>query len=335
MSEARTWAPTQLELIVLRAKDLKVKGKNGFDDPYCVMELGKEKFATRSIPSSLAPEWNEQCLFKTLLDRTLRLSVWHKGGSLEKDRYLGRCTVELSTININAPPKVMWIKLLPREGKEQDLSNRGQLEVSIGYVQDGNTNPKSPVKPQPQPQQPTTNKQITQLPPRGRIASQPNITTNGEPPLGEPAPAHKEPPKRFSAFVHRKQEDPAAPPLMETPQEEQPPEPEPVKPAPSPKVEKKQGGFSNFAQRSTKAPETRRTAMRSDNAEVGYSVSRAGDPINIAPDYDAMTRDQLRRAVTDLAKTVKSKEEEIKNLNEYIDNLVLKIIERDPELLHK
>ena len=41
----------------------------GSSDPYCVIELGKERFATRSIPTCLSPEWNEQCVLKTLLDR--------------------------------------------------------------------------------------------------------------------------------------------------------------------------------------------------------------------------------------------------------------------------
>ena len=44
----------------------------GFNDPYCVMELGKERFLTRTIPSSLAPEWNEACVFRALLDRSGR-----------------------------------------------------------------------------------------------------------------------------------------------------------------------------------------------------------------------------------------------------------------------
>ena len=90
--------------------------------------------------------------------RTLNLTLWHKSGKLEKDHYLGadlnvqaralltarpgRTSVPLSTININEPPKTMWLKLLPRLGKEYDTSNRGELEICIGYSQEGNSNTK-------------------------------------------------------------------------------------------------------------------------------------------------------------------------------------------------
>jgi hypothetical protein len=133
----------------------------GVNDPYVLIELGRDKFVTRTLQRAEAPEWNEQCSLRAFLDRyalivanisnlprsylhktqlsvdtlslkvitlnillicsvsvairTLQLSVWHKGGSFEKDRYLGRCSFPLSTIGIYDPPKRKWFTLLPRE----------------------------------------------------------------------------------------------------------------------------------------------------------------------------------------------------------------------------
>ncbi len=47
--------------------------------------------------------------------RVLNVSVWHKGGTFEKDRFLGRATLPLSQIGINDIPKLKWITLKPRE----------------------------------------------------------------------------------------------------------------------------------------------------------------------------------------------------------------------------
>ena len=44
----------------------------------------------------------------------LQLSVWHKGGKFEKDRFLGRVPFPLSSVSINMAPKALWLKLLPR-----------------------------------------------------------------------------------------------------------------------------------------------------------------------------------------------------------------------------
>ena len=45
-----------------RAKGLKIKGKNGTNDPFVTIGLGKEKFQTSVVEKAAeSVEWMEQC----------------------------------------------------------------------------------------------------------------------------------------------------------------------------------------------------------------------------------------------------------------------------------
>ena len=46
---------------VRRAKGLNIKGKNGTNDAFVTIGLGKEKFQTSVKEKSETPEWLEQC----------------------------------------------------------------------------------------------------------------------------------------------------------------------------------------------------------------------------------------------------------------------------------
>ena len=46
---------------VRRAKGLNIKGKNGTNDAFVTIGLGKEKFQTSVKEKSENPEWLEQC----------------------------------------------------------------------------------------------------------------------------------------------------------------------------------------------------------------------------------------------------------------------------------
>ena len=51
-----------LTLLVKRAKGLKIKGKNGTNDPFVTIGLGKEKFQTSVVEKAAeSVEWMEQC----------------------------------------------------------------------------------------------------------------------------------------------------------------------------------------------------------------------------------------------------------------------------------
>ena len=53
---------TFFDILVKRAKGLKIKGKNGTNDPFVTIGLGKEKFQTSVVEkTSDSVEWMEQC----------------------------------------------------------------------------------------------------------------------------------------------------------------------------------------------------------------------------------------------------------------------------------
>ena len=56
------WSPTHVQVLVKKAKDLITKGKNGTNDAFVTIALGKEKYQTSvKEKSSDSTEWSEQC----------------------------------------------------------------------------------------------------------------------------------------------------------------------------------------------------------------------------------------------------------------------------------
>ena len=54
--------PTHIQVVVKSARNLKVKGKDGSNDAFVIISLGKEKFRT-SVKEKVAKsaEWLEEC----------------------------------------------------------------------------------------------------------------------------------------------------------------------------------------------------------------------------------------------------------------------------------
>jgi Rab11 family-interacting protein 1/2/5 len=56
------WSPTHVEVLVKRARGLKIKGKNGTNDCFVTIAMAKEKYQTSVKEKSGADvEWCEQC----------------------------------------------------------------------------------------------------------------------------------------------------------------------------------------------------------------------------------------------------------------------------------
>ena len=63
----------ELEMIVslVEAKGLVAADKNGTSDPYCTLELGKQKFRSKTVKKTLDPKWGQA--FKFGASMSLRL----------------------------------------------------------------------------------------------------------------------------------------------------------------------------------------------------------------------------------------------------------------------
>lgn len=57
------WCPTSVQVTVLQARGLRIKGKGGTNDAYAVMQVGKEKYQTSVMEKSVAPVWKEEAAF--------------------------------------------------------------------------------------------------------------------------------------------------------------------------------------------------------------------------------------------------------------------------------
>jgi len=130
------WSPTHAQVLVKRAKGLKIKGKNGSNDPFVTIGLGKEKFQTSVIEKSGdSVEWMEQCEL-TIPNKgntaEIVLTVLHRN-FLGVDEFLGRVSLPLSDFDHHEKPKSKWYPLECKPGqKKKDY--RGELEVRVGFT---------------------------------------------------------------------------------------------------------------------------------------------------------------------------------------------------------
>lgn len=103
--QAQKWFPTHVQVTVLQAKGLKPKGKNGSNDAYTIIQLGKEKYSTSVAEKTLDPLWKEEASFELpglLMQENpekyiLYLIVMHRS-LVGLDKFLGQVAISLNDI---------------------------------------------------------------------------------------------------------------------------------------------------------------------------------------------------------------------------------------------
>lgn len=98
------WCPTSVQVTVLQARGLRIKGKSGTNDAYALMQVGKEKYQTSVVEKSVAPVWKEEAVFDQLqlgagggggTERsTLHVHVLHRA-LVGPDKLLGQAVIHL------------------------------------------------------------------------------------------------------------------------------------------------------------------------------------------------------------------------------------------------
>lgn len=128
------WSPTHVQVIVQKAKNLRIKGKNGANDTYVTIQLGKEKFQTSVQEKTTSPEWHEECELTIPDGNTscITLTIFHRN-FMGLDKFLGRVDVPLQELDIYERPRN---KIYPLHGKpgSNDVKVRGELEVRFAFV---------------------------------------------------------------------------------------------------------------------------------------------------------------------------------------------------------
>lgn len=95
------WCPTSVQVTVLQARGLRIKGKSGTNDAYAVMQMGKDKYQTSVVEKSVAPVWKEEASFDLpplhqggTERSTLHVHVLHRA-LVGPDKLLGQAVIHL------------------------------------------------------------------------------------------------------------------------------------------------------------------------------------------------------------------------------------------------
>uniref|UniRef100_A0A4W5M5M8 RAB11 family interacting protein 1 (class I) a n=1 Tax=Hucho hucho TaxID=62062 RepID=A0A4W5M5M8_9TELE len=142
--QSQQWYPTSVQVTVFQARNLRIKGKNGTNDAYAIMQVAKDKFSTSVAEKCVAPVWKEEATFDLPLFHhgnaercTLYIIVMHRA-LVGLDKLLGRAVINLLDLHDNsARKKTDWYKLLDKNGKEDKV--RGEVMLDIQFMRNNLT----------------------------------------------------------------------------------------------------------------------------------------------------------------------------------------------------
>ncbi|XP_028176354.1 rab11 family-interacting protein 2 [Ostrinia nubilalis] len=129
------WDPTHVQVTIQRARGLLIKGKNGTNNCFVTIALGKEKFQT-SVKHKATEnvEWLEECELRIPTQgNTAEIVLKVYDEDFVKDHLLGQVSIPLKDLDVYERPRNRWYVLQGKSGKEND-KKRGELEVKIGFT---------------------------------------------------------------------------------------------------------------------------------------------------------------------------------------------------------
>ncbi|KAG7476351.1 hypothetical protein MATL_G00081970 [Megalops atlanticus] len=142
--QSQQWYPTSVQVTVFQARNLRIKGKNGTNDAYAIMQVAKDKFSTSVAEKCVSPVWKEEASFDLPLFHhgnaercTLRVLVMHRA-LVGPDKLLGQAVINLLDLNDNkARNKTEWFTLLDKTGKKD--KERGEVLLDIQFLRNNMT----------------------------------------------------------------------------------------------------------------------------------------------------------------------------------------------------
>ncbi|KAM4616560.1 rab11 family-interacting protein 1 isoform 2-T2 [Polymixia lowei] len=134
--QSQQWYPTSVQVTVHQARNLRVKGKNGTNDAYAIIQVAKDKFSTSVDEKCVAPVWKEEASFDLPLfhpsnaDRcTLHVIIMHRA-QVGLDKFLGQAVINLLDLHDNkSRKKTDWFKLVDKTGKEDKARGEALLDI--------------------------------------------------------------------------------------------------------------------------------------------------------------------------------------------------------------
>ncbi|XP_034015865.1 rab11 family-interacting protein 5 isoform X2 [Thalassophryne amazonica] len=148
--EDHKWAPTHVQVTVLRGRGLRGKGKHGTSDVYAIIQLGKEKYCTCVAEKTTEPEWKEECSFELqpgvlgggqsaypAAGGELILTVMHRA-IIGLDVFLGQAVIPLQKVlHESGGVKNEWYRLNSKTGKKE--KERGDIQVTVQFTRNNLT----------------------------------------------------------------------------------------------------------------------------------------------------------------------------------------------------
>ncbi|KAF3695964.1 Rab11 family-interacting protein 1 [Channa argus] len=137
--QSQQWFPTSVQVTVHQARSLRIKGKNGTNDAYAIIQVAKDKFSTSVAEKCVAPSWKEEASFDLPLFHpgnaercTLYIIVMHRA-QVGLDKFLGQAVINLLDLHDNnSRKKTDWFKLVDKTGKEDKA--RGEVLLDIQFM---------------------------------------------------------------------------------------------------------------------------------------------------------------------------------------------------------
>ncbi|RYO83133.1 hypothetical protein DL766_004468 [Monosporascus sp. MC13-8B] len=135
LSDTRKDTGLVLKIVVLRARDLAPKDRNGMSDPYLQLTCGETKFVTHCVPKTLNPGWNVICTMPiTGVDCLLLDCVCWDKDRFGKD-YMGEFELALEEIfadeKTEQPSKWYRLKSKKPGRKTSVVSGEVQLQCTL------------------------------------------------------------------------------------------------------------------------------------------------------------------------------------------------------------
>ncbi|XP_016397026.1 rab11 family-interacting protein 5 isoform X3 [Sinocyclocheilus rhinocerous] len=145
------WVPTHVNVTVLRARNLRTKGKQGSRYVYTIIQVGKEKYTTGLVEKAEEPQWHEECSFELLpgLLEAGGMSAYPPGSSnlvltvmhrvlIGLDVFLGQTIIPLHKVFQDGMcPRNEWLKLHSKAGRKE--KERGELQVTVQFTRNNMT----------------------------------------------------------------------------------------------------------------------------------------------------------------------------------------------------
>ncbi|XP_044052110.1 rab11 family-interacting protein 1 isoform X2 [Siniperca chuatsi] len=137
--QSQQWFPTSVQVTVHQARSLRIKGKNGTNDAYAIIQVAKDKFSTSVAEKCVDPVWKEEASFDLPLFHpgnaercTLYVIVMHRA-QVGLDKFLGQAVVNLLDLDDNnSHKKTDWFKLVDKSGKEDKA--RGEVLLDVQFM---------------------------------------------------------------------------------------------------------------------------------------------------------------------------------------------------------